>query len=65
MAKKRKRRAVKKSENLEDKRSFFGRIKYIFLQLFKSLILMTKIKIVDTRYNCHNKISYIKNLMHI
>ena len=29
-----------------------------------SFILIAKINIVDTSFNCHNKISYIKNLMH-
>ena len=65
MAKKGKKRGVQKSENLEDKRSFSGKIKKGFLLLFQSLILMEKIKIMDISYNCHNKISYIKNLMHI
>ena len=31
MAKKGKKRGVQKSENLEDKRSFFGKIKKLFL----------------------------------
>ena len=26
---------------------------------------MAKLKIVDESFNCHNKISYIKNLMHV
>ena len=65
MAKKGKIRGVQKSENLEDKTSFFGKTKKHFLKLFQSLILMAKIKIVDTSFNCHNKISHIKNLMHI
>ena len=31
--------------------------------MLKSFIFMTKIQIVDASLNCHNKISYIKNLM--
>ena len=64
MAKKRKKvgkSEVQKSEKLKDKRWFFGKYK----AFLKSFILMVKMKIADTCFNCQNKISYIKNLMHI
>ena len=38
MAKKEKKKEVQKSENLEDKRSFFGKIKNIFYNYFKVLL---------------------------
>ena len=47
-------------DNLEDKRIFFRKTKSIF-EFFRSFIL---IAIVDTSFNCHNKIPYIKNLMY-
>ena len=54
---------VQKFDNFEDKRLFFGTTKNIF-DNFLSFILIAKIKIEGTSFNCHNKISYIKNLMH-
>ena len=66
MAKKGKegKREVQKFENLEDKRIFFSTMKSIFDNFLK-VILMVKIEIVDTSFNCQNKILCIKNLMHI
>ena len=61
MAKKGKKRGrgkYIKLNNLEDKKSLFGTIKSIF-DIFKSFILMAKIEIVDTSFNCHNKIFFI------
>ena len=55
---------MQKPENLEEKRSYFGTIKSIF-DNFLQVVLMAKIEIVDTSFNCQNKILYIKNLMHI
>ena len=55
---------VQKFDNLENKRIFFGKTKNIF-DNFLSFILISKIKIVETSFNCHNKISYIKNLIFI
>ena len=42
--KKHRKREVQKFENLEDKRSFFGKIKSIIF--YKSFILMAKVQIV-------------------
>ena len=61
MAKKGKKRDRVKYENLIISRIFLVKQK-AFLVIF--FILIAKIKIVDTRFNYHNKISYIKNLMH-
>ena len=63
--KKHRKREVQKFENLEDKRSFFGKIKSISDNFYKSFILMAKVQIVGISFNCHNKFLYIKNLMHI
>ena len=38
MANNRKKRGVQKSENLEDKRNFLGKIKSIFYNCFKVLL---------------------------
>ena len=38
MANKGKKRGIQKSENLEDKRSFLGKIKSIFYNCFKVLL---------------------------
>ena len=63
MEKERKREA-QKFENLEEKRKFFGKIKW-FLMIFLKFYFDGKHKIVGTSFSSHNKISYIKNLMHI
>ena len=55
---------LQKFENLEDKRIFFGRTKSFFDNFLKVFFLIAKIRLVVTSFNCHNKISYIKNLMH-
>ena len=55
---------VQKFDSLGNKRIFFGKTKNIF-DNFLSFILISKTKIVETSFNCHNKISYIKNLIFI
>ena len=67
MAKKRKKEKeeVQKFQNFQYKRSFFDKIKIIFDNCLNVLSLITKMEIVDTSFNCRNKILYIKYLMHI
>ena len=66
MAKKGKKRRRGKYKSLKISRTkggFFCIIKSIFDNFLK-VILMAKIEIMDTSFNCQNKTLYIKNLMH-
>ena len=60
------KRETQKFENLKAKTRFFGEIKSILKFCFdgkiSGFILMAT---EDTSFNCHNKISSIKNLKHI
>ena len=62
MEKERKREA-QKFENHEEKRRFFEKIKW-FLMIFLKFYFDGKNK-NSASFSSHNKISYIKNLMHI
>ena len=62
---KERKREVQKFENLEDKRKSFGTIKSIFDNFSKVIFNKAYLEIVDTSFNCQNKILYIKTLMHI
>ena len=53
----------KKSARVKYKNLIISRTKRYFLVKQKAF-LISKLKIVNTNFNCHSKISFIKNLMH-
>ena len=63
--KKKRKREVQKLENIWGQKELSWYNKKHFWWFFKSFILMAKIEIVNTSFNCHNKILYIKNLIYI
>ena len=56
----------KKEETREvsRKKGAFSKIKSTF-DNFLNFILMINVKIVDTTFSCQDKVSYMKNLVHI